>query len=338
MTASVSPRRHRVRSLLLLTALALAAPAARAASLTTVALLPATGSNVSEGQLAAAGDVLRAHLESTGRFVVVRSGGPTGSAELSGPDAGAAARAAGASLAVAVHVARLGETAVVRVAAYAPDGAVVHADQLGALGVDDLDPALDRLAAGLARGGRAADLAEIDTVTAKEERPLRKMTAWMAYGLKIGSLVPIHRPDPTARAGSAGGVGLVWHYDARSWLADVSLEGFTSNLDAWKPDPDRALAVAIGAYKPFSKGNVAPYLGLGLAYAVTRFADVSGHGIQPRASAGLLLGRLSNVAVRVEAGWFIDAFPVTERGTGRDVWVHGGFGSFAIVSSEPTVR
>ncbi len=328
-----------MRLLPLLAALALlAAPVARAASLTTVALLPATGSNVSEGQLAAAGDVLRAHLESTGRFVVVRSGGPTAQAELSARDAGAAARAAGASLAVVVHVARLGETAVVRVAAYAPDGAMVHADQLGALGVDDLDPALDRLAAGLARGGRAADLAEIDTVTAKEERPLRKMTAWMAYGLKIGSLVPVHRPDPSARAGSAGGVGLVWHYDARSWLADVSLEGFTSNLDAWRPDPDRALALAIGAYKPFSKGNVAPYLGLGLAYAVTRFADVSGHGIQPRASAGLILGRLSNVAVRVEAGWFIDAFPVTERGTGRDVWVHGGMGSISIVASEPTVR
>jgi hypothetical protein len=325
--------------LALLAALALfAAPTARAASRTTVALLPATGSNVSEGQLAAAGDVLRAHLESTGRFTVVRPAGPTAKAELSPADAGAAARASGAAMAIAVHVARLGETAVVRVAAYSPDGAMVHADQLGALGVDDLDPALDRLAAGLARGGRAADLAQIYTVTAKEELPLRKMTAWMAYGLKIGSLVPVHRPDPNARAGSAGGVGLVWHYDTRSWLADVSLEGFTSNLDAWRPDPDRALALAIGAYKPLSKGNVAPYLGLGLAYAVTRFADVTGHGVQPRASAGLLLGRLSNVVVRVEAGWFLDAFPVKERGTGRDVWVQGGMGSISIVTSEPTVR
>jgi hypothetical protein len=327
----------RMRPLPLLTVLALlAAPAARGASPATVALLPATGSNVTDGQLAAAGDVLRAHLEATGRFVVVRAGGSVAGAEASPADAGAAARATGAELAVAVHVARLGETAIVRVAAYAPSGAVVHTDQLGALGVDDLDPALDRLAAGLARRGRAADLARIDTVTAKEERPLRKMTAWMAYGMKIGSLVPVHRPDPAARAGSASGVGLVWHYDARDWLADVTLEGVTSNLDAWRPDPDRALALAIGVYKPFSRGNVAPYLGLGLAYALTRFGDVAGHGLQPRAVAGLLLGRLSNVAVRVEAGWFVDAFPVAERVTGRDVWVHGGLGSLTFVASEPT--
>jgi hypothetical protein len=328
----------------LLSALALVALLSPSASLavtrTTVALLPATGSNVPEGQLAAAGDVLRAHLEATGRFEVIRAAalGSTGREEPSAEEAADAARASGASFAVLVHVARLGETAVVRVAAYGPRGEVLHTDQLGALGPDDLDPALQRLAEGLARGGRARELATIDTVTAREEAPLKKMTAWTAVGLKIGSILPVRRPDPDDRSGSASGIGFVWHYDARSFLADVSFEGMTSNLDFWRPDPDRAGAVAVGVYYPLSKANVAPYLGLGLAYAFTRFSNVTGHGIQPRATAGLLIGRLSNVQVRVDLGAFLDAFPVREVGTGKDVYVSGGLASITIVASEPTTR
>jgi hypothetical protein len=320
---------------LLLVLALLAATPASAATRATIVLLPATGSNVADAQLAAAGDVLRAHLESTGMFFVHRAGPPTASAEPTPVEAGAAAREAGAWLAVAVHVARLDGTAVVRVAAYAPDGTLVHADELGALGADDLDPALQRLADALAIGGRAAEVATIETVTAKEEAPLRKMTAWAAGGLRIGGILPLRRPDPTATPGGISGLGLVAYHDARDWLADVSLEFYTSNLDAWRSDPDRALALALGVYKPFSKGNAAPYLGLGAAYTVGRFNWATGQGVQARAMAGLLLGRLSNVAARFEAGWFLNAFPV--RGpAGQDVYVQGAMMSITLVSAEPT--
>ena len=320
-----------------LLALAVAGPV-RATERTTIVLLPATGSNVEAPQLAAAGDVLRAHLESTGEFAVVRSGPPTTAAEPAPAEAAAAARAAGAALAVTVHVSRLGAVAVARVAAFTPEGAVVHTDELGALGPDDLDPALARLAEGIARGERARELATIDTVTAREEAPLPKMTAWAAAGLRVGSLFPVRRPDPAARSGAASGIGLVFAYDARDWIADASVEGYTSNLDAWRPDPDRALALALGVYRPFSKGNVAPYVGVGAAYTVGRFAWASGQGLQPRAAIGILVGRLSSAAVRLEAGWFLNAFPVRDRATGADVYVHGGMASITLVASEPTAR
>lgn len=323
-------------SFLLAAVALLAAPSTRAASRIPVALLPALGSNVPAGQLAAAGDVLRAHLEGTGEFVVIRAASPSGAGEPSAQEAGLTARESGASIAVVLNVARLGETAVVRMAAYAPDGALVHEDRIGALGPDDLDPALERLARGLVGGRRAAEIATIDTVTAKEERPLPKMTAFMAGGLKLGSILPVRAPRTDERRGGAGGIGAVWYYDAREWLADVSLEGYTSNLDGWRPDPDRALVLAMGVYKPLSKGNAAPYLGVGAAYTVARFNFVTGHGIQPRVLAGVLLGRLSNVAARLEVGWFLNAFPVRDPVSGREIYSQGALASMTFVAAEPT--
>lgn len=327
-----------MRSTLLAAGLALslcAAPAA-AAERTPVALLPATGSNVPAGTLAAAGDVLRAHLETTGRFEIVRAEAPERGGEPTAADAAAAARAGHASLAVTLHVARLADRAVARLAAYAPDGALVHSDQLPALGADDLDPVLRRLAEGLATGRHGRDLAQIDSVTHAEELPLAKRASFHAFGLRVGALLPARRPD-AERFGGPGGLGLVWHYDARAFLAEVALEGYTSNLDAYRADRDRALTFGVGLFRPLSKGDVAPYLGGGLHYAITRFDGETGNGLQPRVAAGLLLGRLSDVAVRVEVGGFWNLYPIRDA-EGDDVRAAGATVSLTMVASEAARR
>jgi hypothetical protein len=316
-----------VRGLLLAAALAL--PAAAGAR-TPVALLPATGSNVAPEELAAAADVLRAHLESTRRFEVVRApwSGPPG-AEPSARDAARAAGESGASLGVTLRLSRLGAVILARLGAFLPDGSVFHADELSALGPDDLDPALRRLAEGLARRSPARDLAEIDTVTAREARPLPKRQASYAGGLRLGALVPLERADPEQRTGVLGGLGLVGFFDARSWLADVSLDAWVSDLD-FTSDPDRAFQVSTGLYLPFSRGDVAPYLGGALAFGYSKLGgDEGGSGLSARAVAGLLLGRLSDVSVRVEWGYFWNLYDEVERGTGAPVRVQGG--TFSVV-------
>lgn len=301
-----------------------------------IALLPATGSNVAEGTLAAAGDVLRAHLEATGRFVVVRVERRSTTAEATPAEAAEAARAAGASLAVTLHVSRLADRALARLAAYAPDGALLHSDQLPALGADDLDPVLRRLAEGLARGRPGRELAQIDSVTRAEEAPLAKRTAFHAFGLRIGAIFPVVRPDGD-ETGGTGGAGLVWHYDARSWLAEVALEGYLSNTDPDRPDRIRQLDFGVGLFLPLSKGDVAPYVGGGLHYAIARLDGATGGGLQPRAAAGLLLGRLSNVAARVEVGAFWNLFSTGGDGF-EEVRARGALLSLTLVASEPTGR
>jgi hypothetical protein len=158
------------------------------------------------------------------------------------------------------------------------------------------------------------------------------MVSTMSFGLRLNALLPVRRPAPDAPSSSPAGLGLVWQYDARSFIADVALEGFLSNLDTNRPDRDRGISLGIGAYYPLSRADLAPYVGGGVAYAATRFDGESGSGLQGRAAAGLVLGRLSDVSVRLEVGWFVNAFPISEVGTGKEVRVHGGTASLTFVA------
>ncbi len=307
-----------MRTLALASILALAAALAPlAASAETVALLPATGANVHAGHLAAATDVLRAHLERTGRFAVVLAPGPASDQEPTPAQAAEAARSAGAALAVTVRLSRLGATALVRLAAFRPDGAVARVDELGAAGPEDLDPVLRRLAEGLATGRPARELAEIDSVTLKESDPYLKYMATNVIGVRLGSAFPVNRLS--GGAGAAGGGGVFWLYDARTYLAELT-------LDVFQGDRDSLVQLGIGAYWPLTRGNVSPYLGGGLAYTWAH-EDVatgaggtigaSSSGLSFRAGGGLLVGRLSTVQLRLDAAWSVNAFASRDPVSGR---------------------
>lgn len=284
--------------LLLLAAVLLAPASARADA---VALLPATGANVHEGHLAAATDLLRSHLERAG-FAVVRAPSPDpAGGEPTPAQAGAAARDAGASLGVTLRVSRLGALASVRLAAFRPDGTAAHLDELSASGPHDLDPVLRRLATGLAQGRPARVLAEIDSVTERESDPYLKYVATQVFGLRLGSAFLLNRADGAESTRGAAGGGLFWLYDARTFLADVS-------FDVNGGDDDRLVALGIGFYYPFSRANLSPYAGGGVAYSWVDTGGEGARGLAFRGAAGALFGRLSTVQVRIEAAYVVGAF------------------------------
>ena len=288
--------------------LALSAPAVRAAD--PVVLLLATGANVGEGELAAATDLLRGDLEQTGRFTVHLGQRPGGNVPEPTPaDAAEEARSAGASLAVTLRISRLGASTMARLAAYRPDGTLWHADQLGAANPDDLDPVLQRLAQGLAHARPAAELAELDTVTEREATPRRKLASTHVFGLRLGATWFANRPgDHETRRLSGGGV--FWLYDARSFLADVTIDFATGSSE-------HLLATGLGLYLPFTKGNVTPYLGGGLEYELAQTQDDGEAGLAVRGTGGLLVGRLSTVQLRVEAGYRVSGFTIRVNGDRR---------------------
>ncbi len=290
--------------------LALAAPAARAAE--PVVLLPATGANVGEGELAAATDVLRADLEQTGRFTVQLAPRPGGNVpEPTADEAAEQAREAGAALAVTLRISRLGSATTARLTAVRPDGTVVHADQLGGAGADDLDPGLRRLAQGLAEARPAADLAQIDTVTEREAAPYRKRTATHVFGLRLEAGSFLDRPGDLASPRVTGG-GMFWLYDARAFLAEATVDYLAGG-------DNHLLDTGLGVYLPLSKGNVSPYLGGGLAYAIVHTQDRVDAGIEVRAAGGVLVGRLSSVQLRIEAGYRYTTFEMRVHGDRRAV-------------------
>ncbi len=276
-----------------------------AAGAETVALLPATGVNVHEGYLAASQDVLRGALERTGRYRVTMVPGKPGTEEPTAAQALEAGRAAKADLAVTLRLTRLGNVVRARLAAWrVADGTLVQTDDLPAATPDDLDPVLQRLAAGLASGKPARDAAEIETVTQKESEAYAKVKATNVFGVRLGGIFPLNRAGTTGDTAVPGG-GIFWLYDARSFLADVS-------IDLHGAGDSGSFAVGLGAYVPFSRGNHAPYLGGGLRWSTSRFGNENdvdgGSGIALFGAGGLLVGRLTTVQVRLEAGWFLNLY------------------------------
>lgn len=317
-------------------ALLLAALPAQARAVERLALLPATGANVGPPELAAATDVLRSHLEATGRFEVLRATSLAAPGEEPTPvQAAAAARSVGADAGLVLRVSRLSGRATVRLAAYrALDGARLHVDEIGALGADDLDPALQRIARGLALGRPARQVAEVDTVTERETQPrLRKPTV-STVGYRIGGMALVNRPVPGERTGLVSGMGILWTYDADGWLADLSLDFATSDLD-WSSNPDRLLAFGASVFRPLTRGDNSLYVGGGAALTASRLGGPQGgSGLQLRATAGWLAGRLSDASFRVEGTLFYDTYAETERGTGRDVRVGGLWLSLIVTPSK----
>lgn len=289
-----APRRAPARGLALALALAALAPLPALAG-EVIALLPVTGANVDAGTLEAARDVFRGHLERTGREVRLADGDAV--REPSGAEAGAAARAAGAGRAAVVRLSLLGSVLRARLSVYDLSGRQVHADDLPAGTPNDVDPVLQRLAQGYASGGKAAASAEIDTVTDKEAQKQNRVAATSAFGVRLGGFTPT---NPSGLKTGVGG-GIFWLYDARSFLVDVTFDG-------WAGDGFHEVAGGFGAYVPFTKGNLAPYAGGGLRYGTTRFLGSWGNGLQANVAGGVLVGRLSTVQIRGEVSWFYDLY------------------------------
>src|SRR5215468_2512044 len=252
-----------MRTLSVLVAVAVVLPAA-AAKAQTVAVLPPSGVNVPAGTLEAVQDILRGHLAATGNFGNVTAvPGPVGRIEVAPATAVEQARGVGADLAAVVHIARLGSKAQVRLTAYAAaTGATVYVDRMNAASPDDLDRVLARLAKGLASGRAGAETAELDTVTETEAIAPLKRAATHVFGLSLGAAIP-SQGDPVP------GMNVYWLYDARRFLADVTL-GFHH------ADSGGDFTVGIGAYVPFGSADYAPFVGGGARWASTNYAGATG--------------------------------------------------------------
>ncbi|HEY0706334.1 MAG TPA: hypothetical protein VGG33_06030 [Polyangia bacterium] len=280
------------------TSVAVAAPQQK------VALLPMSGTNVHPGYLDAGRDILKDHLLGTGRYQVIAVAGPAGTSELGGDEAVARARDTGAELAIVSHLSRLSGTGRLRLIAYRiGDGSIAHADSIAISGgPDDLDPALKRLAVGLATGNRAAHTADIESVTQKDADPLLKQEATKIFGLRLGALVALNRPgdlDPAALPG----IGVFWMYDARSFIGEVSLD-----LQTRDDEDGTSFAIGIGGYYPLTRTNFTPYVGGSLSYAFVDFGGTGASGLRISPSVGFLFGRLSTVQIRGEVGYFFNTF------------------------------
>jgi hypothetical protein len=283
-----------------------------AARAETAAVLPVSGKNVAPATLEAAQDVLIGHLVATGRFQVVAVEGPVERDEPTRDEAVDSARGARADLAVVVHVTRLGSSAQVRLTAYRTADGAAQTDALNAASPDDLDRVLARLARGLATGRREAT---IDTVTEAETLAPFKRPSTHSLGLSLSVAVPFGAADPLP------GMALYWLYDARSFLADATLEFHAQNNHG-----DGGLR--LGAYVPTSDNDTTPYLGGGARYGASHYdaSATAKSGMTLFAAVGALHGRLGSVQLRGQAELFVDTFRQGNGGYGHGLAFAFGIG------------
>jgi hypothetical protein len=279
----------------------LGSTAARAAG-GTVALLAPTGDNVAPAILQASRELLKDHLQRTGVYTVVEAPATDAppNAEPTPQQAGAQAQALGASQALVVRITHIGTTARVRLTAYTTGGQVAYWDSILVTGgPEELDVAFQRLVHAMQLGKPVRDSAELETVTNKEMQELNKRTANKSFGVHIMTFLPFNTAGGSFSAVPGG--GWFWLYDARSWMADFSLDlGGASGRIFY--------SAAIGGYYPFLREDFTPYVGGIMRIAYMNFGGNGAGGLVFQPTAGVLLGRLSSVQLRAELGYFVDSF------------------------------
>jgi hypothetical protein len=246
---------------------------------------------------------LKDHLQRTGVYTVVEppAAEVAPNVEPTAQQAGAQAQALGAGQALVVRITHIGTTARVRLTAYtAGTGQVAYWDSLLVTGgPEELDLAFQRLVHAMQLGKPVRDSAELETVTDKEMQQLNKRNANKSFGLHLMTFLPFNTAGGAFNAVPGG--GLFWLYDARSWMADVSLDlGGQTNRSFF--------SAAIGGYYPFLREDFTPYIGGVVRWAYMNFGGNGSSGIVFQPTAGILLGRLSSVQLRADLGYFINSF------------------------------
>lgn len=268
-----------------------------------LALLPPTGDNIAPAILQASRELIKDHLLRTGVYNVVEPPPTDGPLAVEPTPAQAAeqARALGAEQAVVVRLTHIGSTARVRLTAYdAGTAQVAYWDSILVTGgPEELDLAFQRLAHAMQTNRPVRDSAEIDSVTDKEMQTLNRRTANKSFGLHLMTFLPFNTAAGSFAAVPGG--GLFWLYDARSWMADVSLDlGGQTNRAFF--------SAGIGGYYPFLREDFTPYLGGVVRWAYMDFGGNGASGIVFQPTVGILLGRLSSVQLRADVGYFFNTF------------------------------
>lgn len=244
--------------------------------------------------------LLEQHLSEQGITVVAAQPGET-AADVWGR---------GIEALVKFSIVRMGENVKISVQKLGPDGAVLGASNMTAASPDDLDAVIGRLARHLVTGQKPAEGESIYEVTDREQEQLKKKRSTYYYNIRVIG----------AHSFTSGlndfpmkyGAGFSALYDPRSFLAEV----FTNFYGGSEGDfSEFSWELGVGGYYPLTDLNFCPYVG-GTLSLTTHSAEWTGRnwhtdeGLTVGLATGVMLGRTSDIAARIEFRFLIDTFTV----------------------------
>jgi len=205
---------------------------------------------------------------------------------------------------------RVGELAILSLTMYrSSDGGKVWNCIEKAYSPEDLDPLLSRIAENLGTG-TLQYAKKIDQVTDYESRAYRRKDANTSFGVMIGG-------GTTFVSGIShnfpAGFGVLWQYDVRSMLLDLSGELYFSDINLFQ--------LGIHGWVPFSRTSSTWFAGGGLNYGGFvienqsndedyYYEDHEKAGLIFSAGGGYLFNRDASVSLRVTAKILIPTFKV----------------------------
>jgi hypothetical protein len=227
-------------------------------------VLPLRTVGVSDTTAMVVRDLLAGELETRGLPVVdLRTAGslpPAGSGACD--DADCAGRLAGENQAARVvygSLSRLGAKVLVRVHALrAGESTPYFADQFPAVGEEDLDVVMRRLAEGISTGRPNSERATVESITGAEAQEPRRRLVRSGPGVRAGFLYP--QGKSYAGKERLTHFALVWKMEGKDFLVETTtVLGWNSTDDTM----DWSILDLFGA-RIFGLGDVAPYAGGGI--------------------------------------------------------------------------
>ncbi len=244
--------------------------------------------------------LLEQHLSEEGITVLPASEGETA----------AALWAKGVEAVVRFSVVRMGENVKISVQKLGPDGTVLAASNMTAASPDDLDAVTARLARHLVSGQKPEEGQSIYEVTDREQEKLKKKRSTYYYSLRVlGATSFTSGLDQFPMKYGAGFSAL---YDPRAFLAELFTNMYGGSEDDFS---EFSWELGVGGYYPLTDLNFCPYVG-GTLSLTTHSAEWNGRswhtdeGLTVGLAAGVLLGRTSDIAARIEFRFLIDTFTV----------------------------
>jgi hypothetical protein len=223
---------------------------------------------------------------------------------------------------------RIGESVIVNVTLIeTATGNKVWFDQLKAMGPEDLDPIMQRIAKALGTDEKAANDNDIYAVTNNESVQLKQKQTNNSFGLSLGGIQMLM---PNTLQATMIGVG--WYFDARNVIVDIrpsistnpsKLFMFNVALDLFRPHTTKSNTFFYGGGASFS------YTDITMSDNISSY-EVDGTGLSFSLGGGYLLNRNAGASVRIGAYAFYALYDLE-----GSTWSSFGFGSKQLTESSP---
>jgi hypothetical protein len=193
---------------------------------------------------------------------------------------------------------RIGESVIVNVTLIeTATGNKIWFDQLKAMGPEDLDPIMQRIAKALGTDKKAANDNDIYAVTNNETAGLKQKQTNNSFGVGIGGMQIL-----TPGSMQLTNLSAIWNFDARNFIMGIRTSlALNTRTDYYM------FHLGLEMYRPHTTKSNTLFYGGGVGYSATDLGG-SGSGMSLNAGGGYLINRNSAASFQLGLNYFYSLF------------------------------